>query len=506
MTIWNGLTSAALLGSGRGLPPIHLPGRLNALLAETEAENRLLRAAGILAVADLAAWTVSPATDPTPAPALPETAAPVTEPKLTSILAQMIENNQTLLLAESCRLLAAAGRCLPPRWLPPALELGRKSVALREPLRQALGQRGVWLAAQNPDWKFATLAGTNPDEQRLWDEGDIEQRAAFLRRLRATDPVEARQRLESAFPGEIARTRTTLLPVLGEHLTLEDEPFLAAVLANDRSKEVRQSTAALLSRLPASALAQRMMARLDSCVRRERKLLRTVTLIEPPAAFAPDWKDDALEEQPPAGLKLGERAWWLRQVVSYTPLRWWEDKLALDPSGVLAVAGKSEWKAALLAGFRTALNHQPGHPSWTLAVLEHGGFSHQDAAPLALTLPPAEADAALQRILAATDNAGLAAQVIESADFIWSAALWRMALQKLPGWLAQSDWRFQQSLPLLAHRVPPAALAVDLSGPELLCFADAFTAFSAILKQRRSLYRCLDLFPAASIPSALTPG
>ncbi|MCC8987943.1 MAG: DUF5691 domain-containing protein, partial [Candidatus Contendobacter sp.] len=93
----------------------------------------------------------------------------------------MIENSQPLLLAEACRLLATTGHCLPPRLLPPTLELGRKSVALREPLREALGRRGAWLAAQNADWKFAALAGADPDEQRCWDEGDIEQRAAFLR-------------------------------------------------------------------------------------------------------------------------------------------------------------------------------------------------------------------------------------------------------------------------------------------------------------------------------------
>ena len=506
MTIWTDLTAAALLGAGRSLPPIHLPGRLNVLLAGSEAEERLLRAAGILAVADRAAWTVNPAAEPAPTPAPPDGASAVTDPKLMTLLTRMIEDSQTLLLAEACRLLAATGHCLPPRLLPPALELGRKSVALREPLREALGQRGAWLAAQNADWKFAALAGADPDEQRLWDEGDAEQRAAFLRRLRAADPAEARLRLESAFPGEIARVRTLLLPALGEKLQPEDEPFLAAVLANDRSKDVRQIAAALLSRLPTSAFARRMIARLDACIRSERRLLRTVIVIEPPAAFAPDWKSDAIEESPPAEIKLGERAWWLRQMVSCAPLPWWEERLALNPAAILAVAGKSEWKAALLSGFRTALGQQPGHPAWTLAMLERGGFSHQDAVKLALTLDPAAADAALQRILAATDDAALAAQIIESADFVWSAALWQVAEQKLPLWLAQQDWRFRHSLPLLAGRVPPAALMADLTGPELTPFADAFTEFSAILHQRRSLYRCLGLFPTGTMLSASTNG
>jgi hypothetical protein len=437
----------------------------------------------------MAALSVSPSTEPVPAPALPENARPVTEPEGTALLARIIENSQMPLLVEACRLLASAGRCLPPRLLPRALELGRQSVALREPLRQALGYRGAWLAAQNPDWKFAALASIELADPRLWDEGDVRQRAAYLRSLRMTDPAEARRLLEVAFAGETARDRALLLPSLGENPGAEDEPFLAATLANDRSKEVRTLAAALLSRLPDSDFARRMMARLEPCIRSERKLLRTVTVIEPPPAFAPDWKADALEEQPPAQVKFGERAWWLLQMVSYTPLAWWETKLALDPDSILALAAKSEWKAALLAGFRTAISRQPGHTAWTTALLKRGGFSHQEAVQLALTLAPAVADAALQHILADTDDASLAAQVIETADFTWSQALWRVAQQKIPRWLAQRDWRFRTALLQLAYRIPPTALDDALAWPEKTPFADAIAEFAAILEERRALYQ-----------------
>ncbi len=81
MTLWGNLTATALLGTGRGVPSIHLPGRLDALLADIEAETRLLRAAGILALADRAASTVRPSTEPEPVPAPPEVAAVVTDPE-----------------------------------------------------------------------------------------------------------------------------------------------------------------------------------------------------------------------------------------------------------------------------------------------------------------------------------------------------------------------------------------------------------------------------------------
>ncbi|MDG4594621.1 MAG: DUF5691 domain-containing protein [Candidatus Contendobacter sp.] len=491
MNPWTDLTSAALLGAGRGLATIQLPGRLNELLAGSDAEDRLLRAAGVLATAQAAATTAIRSAETAPSPAPLETATPVTEPELTALLARVLEEARAPLLVEACRLLAGAARCLPPRLLPRALELGRKSSALRAPLRRALGQRGAWLAGQNPDWNYAVLAGVEPAEQRLWDEGDIDQRAAFLRRLRADDPAEARRLLETAFPSEPARHRALLLPCLGERLGPDDEPFLAATLASDRSKEVRLAAAALLARLPASAFARRMVARLEPCVRGEKKLLRTVTVIEPPETFAPEWKADALEEQPPASVKLGARAWWLAQIIGYAPLGWWEEKLQSTPAGVLALAAKSEWKAALLAGFRAAIGYQPDHAAWTLAVLERGGFPPQKAVELALMLEPAAADAALQCLLAATDDATLAARIIEAADFGWGLALWRVAQQRLPRWLAQQDWRFRSALALLACRIPPAVLSEEMTWPEPSLFADAIADFSHVLEQRRMLYRCL---------------
>ena len=230
-----------------------------------------------------------------------------------------------------------------------------------------------------------------------------------------------------------------------------------------------------------------MTARLAALLRSERQRLRTVIVIEPPECFAPDWKTDALEEAPPASVKLGERAWWLMQLVGYAPLPWWEQQLALDPEGVLAWAGKSEWKTALLTGFRTALGRQPGHPAWIGALLKCGGFPHQDAVELTLTLGPAEADAALQQILGETDDAGLAAQVIESADFAWSEGLWRAAQSKLLRWLGQRDWRFQAALPRLAYRIPPAGLAEIPALPEASPMADAMARFAAIVEQRRAL-------------------
>lgn len=491
MSAWNELTPTALLGMARGPASVHLPGEFEELLAGTAGEVRLLRAAGVLGVAQAAAQLPPIASTPAPEPSPAEELGVVSRDDFAALLSRLFEGGPALLVAEACALLANASLCLPPRLLPRALELGSMTVSLRQPLRRVLGKRGAWLAAQNPDWKFALLAGAEAADRRLWDEGDAAQRASFLARLRQSDPAEARQLLEKTFESETARDRAVLLPALGKNLAVADEAFLAAVLSGDRSKEVRQAAAILLSRLPASAFAGRMAARLEPCIRSERRLLRTVKVIEPPQSFSPDWKADAFEEKPPAGLEIGERGWWLLQLVGVTPLTWWEEHLKMDPADILSLAAKSEWKDALLAGFRAAIGNQPGHHRWTLAVLKQGGFPHQEAVALAITLPPPEACAAFERILAETEDSSIGVLVIESAKFPWSVPLWNVAKANLPRWLAQKDWRFRSAITTLACRIPPEALHDDLALPEIPLFAGEFAEFSRITEQRRALYRML---------------
>src|SRR5258706_42495 len=52
--------------------------------------------------------------------------------------------------------LSSAGRRAPAALLPDLLELGRTQADLRAAILPALDRRGGWLAAQNPDWSYAS--------------------------------------------------------------------------------------------------------------------------------------------------------------------------------------------------------------------------------------------------------------------------------------------------------------------------------------------------------------
>lgn len=485
------ITSAVLLGTGRGVPDLGLPGDLKQLTENASPELRLLRVAGILSLAHGVTTPAAVTTSIVIEQAAEETGNVASDPALVSLLTQIVDGGKAAVIKEACELLAKSAFCLPPRLLPRALALGAKSSALREPLRSVLGKRGAWLAAQNSEWKFALLAGAESMSRKLWDEGDVSQRTTYLAALRKSAPSEARQLLETSFAAETARDRVVLVPTLAIGLSPADETFLSTLLQNDRSKEVRQIAAALLSRLPESAFAKRMTNRLDGLVRSEKKLIRTVTTIEPPKEFGADWAADTLEQKPPAHLKIGERAWWLQQLVSLTPVEWWEQRLKMTPSDILAIASKSEWKQALLEGFRIAATTPPRNDSWVLALLENGKLKDSEAASLALNLPAEQADLALRKLLADSDDSALAAQVIEAADFVWSEELWRATQKKLPRWLDQQDWRFRSALELLASRVPVSALNYEPQWPDVSLFSESFAEFSRVLDQRRRLYQLI---------------
>ena len=108
-----------------------------------------------------------------------------------------------------------------------------------------LGQRGEWLAAQNPDWLYATQR----DEKDVWETGDREERLLLLEHLRTVDPNNARELLATTWSQESAKDRVAFLEKFAIGLNASDEPFLNEAL-HDRSVEVRRVARSLLGRLP----------------------------------------------------------------------------------------------------------------------------------------------------------------------------------------------------------------------------------------------------------------
>ncbi|MFJ7083553.1 DUF5691 domain-containing protein [Streptomyces griseus] len=380
---WEELVTSALLGTDRRPPtprggPVPAAAVPTALL-DAVALHTVRRRAGLLPAVPAA--RPEPAA-PDPRPALPEAArhrlahlladraAPSgggrrgTAPDLTELIPQW--------LATANR----RGFRAPAALLPPLLDAARARTDLRPQALAFAGPRGLWLAALNPDWKFAlrgSASGTlRPDTEdpdavgRLWEEGLFAERVALLDAVRAQDPPAGLALLATTWSAERAEDRLMFLDSLRSGLGAGDEPFLEQALS-DRSRNVRATAAELLSALPASALAGRMADRAMSCVSPDRTGEVVSISVEAPHECDAGMQRDGVAAVPPAG--RGERSWWLGQLVEATPLGVWEQRFGGRPAEeVVALPVADDWAGELHAAWCRAAVRQR-NPRWARALL-----------------------------------------------------------------------------------------------------------------------------------------
>lgn len=379
-TWWAPLLPTAMVGTDRQASAWpRWPGDIGELVAQlatqsvadADAPATALRIAAVLATCSVAGAQGEQWAAAVPPPAPDETMPALADPPLLRLIAWAFNDGPARLHQAICLALTRAGHRLPVSLLPSALELGRRSLALRPVLIPVLGERGLWLAAQRNDWRYAagvgaTAAGELADAR--WTDGTIEQRRALLADERRRDPAAARERLAAALPELPAKERAELVGELATGLALDDETLLDA-LRNDRSKEVRQVALGLLLRLPDAAHPQRAAARIEALLKHERVLLRKRWQLEAPTEAAADWKADQVDATRPQHESLGERAWWLYQLVRQVPLGWWTQHTELSVAELRDWAHGTDWAEALLRGWRDVLFAAPDF-AWCEALLD----------------------------------------------------------------------------------------------------------------------------------------
>lgn len=256
---------------------------------------------------------------------------------------------------------AVRGRRVPGELLPALLEIGRRHRALRPLIAAAGGPRATWLAAQRPEWAYlgaAAVAEPPADDPQGWELGSIGRRVGTLTAIRRGGPhgeQRAREMLTAAWSSEPPDDRAALLGALATGLSAADEPLLESAL-DDRRKEVRIAALDLLALLPDSAYARRMIERTAACVQVAGGRIR----ITPPTACDKGMRRDGIVPRPPAG--VGERAWWLEELLTRTPLRVWG-----EPEPFLALPVTEEWSAVLRRGLARAAAGQR-EPRWAAAL------------------------------------------------------------------------------------------------------------------------------------------
>ena len=504
---WTPLLPLAMIGTDRQASALPVwPGEIGQLVSQVasngdSAAAGVLRAAAVLATCGLAGAQGSAWAEPLPAGA-PNDALPALSdgPALVSV-SWALHEGPARLQYEVCIVLARTRWRLPPVLLPQALELGRRSLALRPFLAPVIGERGLWLAAQRDDWRYAAGVGIDAVEEARWNEGSFEQRREFLRRERATNPPAARERLAHSLDELPAKERADLLGVLADGLGPDDEPLLDSLRA-DRSREVRQAACALLLRLPQAAHPRRATARAEALVRQERVLLRKRWQIDAPAAIGSDWKADNIDTARPKHESLGERAWWLYQLARQVPLNWWTQHMGLTPAELLRWAADTDWTEALLRGWRDVLLAAP-EAVWCEALLESwpAKMLRDDPATVLALLPTAARERHWQRQLR---EGSVAFHVIvpqmlaacragETLSPTLSATLVDIIVQRNESRVLSDDYALRGALPELCATlhmdVLDRLMRLPRHAEETASFAETLQAVTHVIGVRQALHQ-----------------
>jgi Family of unknown function (DUF5691) len=363
------------------------------------------------------------------------------------------------LLTEWLAAAAVARRRLPGELVPQLLDAGRRHHPLRPFVAPVAGPLAGWLAGQRADWSYASSTAdtaSTVDDADAWELGPIATRVAYLRRLREREPARARALLEAAWHSEPPDDRAALLWALDTGLAPGDEPLLDRAL-DDRRRQVRAVTLELLARLPGSAYARRMSERASACV----KLVRARRIdISPPVACDASMRRDGIAPRPPAG--VGERAWWLEEILARTPLSWWP-----EPGDFLARQVSEAWVSTVYQGLARAAATQR-HGAWAAALVgpltEQAATRGQPTDRLLLealydVLSPDElalqATAALRCGLAGATAVGVE-HVLALCPRPWPPAVAEAVLRAIEDQLGHQGvgWRLAELWELAALRLP----------------------------------------------------
>ncbi|MEU2180050.1 DUF5691 domain-containing protein [Streptomyces thermolilacinus] len=337
----------------------------------------------------------------------------------------------------------AYGYRAPAAALPALLDAARARTDLRPQALAFGGPRALWLAAFNPEWRFALRGASGgtalpaPDDtdgvRQLWEEGLFAERVALLGAVRAHDPASALDLLASTWASERAEDRLMFLDSLRTGLSAADEEFLERALS-DRSRNVRSTAAELLSALPGSAFAARMAARAASCVGLDHTGRQATIAVEAPHECDAEMQRDGVVPQPPSG--RGKRSWWLAQLVEAAPLGLWRERLGgRTPEEIVALPVADDWRGELHAAWcRAAVRQRDA--AWSRALLgpasapPASGPGASSSAALLATLPDGERAEWVAAFIAA-HGLSEAFQLLGVCTVPWSGPLGRAVIDAL---------------------------------------------------------------------------
>jgi hypothetical protein len=475
---WIALSRSALVGSERSAALAALPELLEGIPAPTgEVESQVLTQAAMLSPLIRAAF------EPVPFEGrVPEEAGTdgTLSPAAGHSLSRLLEAGDSALVAEWCRAARSGQRRVADHLLPDFLDAMAKERQreLLDAMREVLGVRGTWLAAQNSQWSGCVVPGAAQHLEEAWRTGNPAQRLEALRAIRTAAPARARELLAATAATESPEELARFIAVLSVELGKDDHDFLEACL-DAKLKAVRVAAAGLLARIPGAARSERNIARVASLLSftlpARGKPAIAITLPEKlDPAEVKALTRDGIDTQKKRG-SMGYKAVMLSQIVAGTPLGWFETAWSATPSQVLDAALDSDFSEALVTGLAEgAIVQQAG--SWALPLMERflgraGGIAASiegGIVPVFRLLSPADREALILARLEERPRSvhdGITLDLLGAMDHAWSSEFTRAFVDVARAYyLFETPWALRAALVRAAARMHPDAVDFATAG------------------------------------------
>lgn len=378
MKSWEHIINTAILGTDKPMPGnTELPHELAEAVSLIEAvessdkEAKFLQKAAAIYNYRVCGFTPPEQKDlqtknasPEIKPYCPEAAAAV----LNDILNE--DNNALLYFWLSC--CNKNEQLLLPEFLPRVLDAALKDKFLQPMVIACSGNRGVWLSELNKSWDYF---GSLSDEE-IWQTGKHEERVNVLKKLRQTNPEQAREWLQQTWPQETAASKIDLLKTLRINAGGADLEWGESLL-NEKGQKVKDEVLALLKLIPGSSILNQYQDLLKGSVilKKEKALLGMMTKTSIQQKL-PDKFDESIFKsgiEKLAGQKSAftDEEYIIYQLISAVPPVFWEKQFETTPQQV--VINFEKYAPSMITALAMAVSNFK-EESWMPLFLHLDGF------------------------------------------------------------------------------------------------------------------------------------
>lgn len=424
MFFWEKLIHNALLGTSKQAidlsdAPEQLQQAANLLANESEQESKLLKLMALSLNFDRAGKNLPFSEKEQQAVEVcKEEQFPYCSERALSVLGDLLTEKRISLIYFWLYQCANKQQLVYPNLLPALLHFGQsqpiQSGTFQSPIEHRalimhiIGNRGQWLAHQNPAWHYLIPVSIEED----WEHGNMEERKHALRSMRKIAPQKALDLLNTVWLEESATQRLEYLMILEEGLSLADEDFLKSKL-HDRSGKVKTETLRLLRCIPHSEASQQVwdMISIYFSIKQRKKIMGNKPL---EIVFHTEKQDSKIhttgeenEEEEEVQHTEQEKAQKEKifqetlDLVKIVPPTRWEQHFTLSASEIAAAFANTPKIRKFLVAITEAVLYYKD-VTWAKALLDHE--SGQDARLLAV-LPYTEREKyALQLVKNETDE------------------------------------------------------------------------------------------------------